>query len=138
MKGKINALKNRLNSYSWEWIIVGSQLITFGTTIWINAIKDISLHPVFSEASKPLWVFVPFIIGIITIYIGFSKNPNSILVKLTIYSLSIYWAIMTYLLFNNDDFHSHVSTIASVTWAIVPKVWLMAWRATFSKGGVKL
>lgn len=138
MKGKINALKNRLNSYSWEWIIVGSQLITFGATIWINAIKDVSLHPVFSGASKPLWVFIPFIIGIITIYIGFSKNPNSTLVKLTIYSLSIYWAIMTYLLFNNDYFHSHVSTIASVSWAIVPKVWLMAWRATFSKGGTKL
>lgn len=45
---------------------------------------------------------------------------------------------MTYLLFANDGFHGHISIIASVTWAIVPKVWLMAWRANFTKGGVIL
>lgn len=138
MKGKINDLKNRLTSYSWEWIIVGAQIITFGTTIWFNEMNDTNLHPVFEAASKPMWIFLPFIIGVFTIYVGLAKNPSQNLAKATIYSLSIYWAIMTYLLFTNDAFHSHVSNIASLSWAIVPKVWLMAWRATFKKGGTKL
>lgn len=138
MRGEINELKNRLTSYRWEWIIIGCQILTFGSSIWLNALNDASLHPVFDAASKPLWVFLPFIIGIATIYVGFAKEPNQNLVKLTIYSLTVYWAVMTYLLLTNDSFNNHVSNIASISWAIVPKVWLMAWRATFSKGGTKL
>lgn len=139
MKGKLRELIFRLglNSYSWDWIIVGSQIITFGIVIWINALNDASLHPVFDEASKPFWVFLPFIIGIVSLYVGFARNPNPLVVKIAIYSLTIYWAIMTYLLFINDDFHNHISSIASISWAVVPKVWLMAWRTTFNKGGAK-
>lgn len=90
MKGFKNAVENKLRNYNWEWVLVGFQLITFGTSIWYNALHDNALHPIFSEASEPLWVYVPFIVGSLSVYIGLGKKVNPLLVKAVIYALTLY------------------------------------------------
>lgn len=134
---KMKMLK-KLNRYHWDWILVGTQLISFGSCIWYNALHDNQLHPVFTQASEPLWVYIPFLFGFFAIYVGVKRNVSTVMVKSTIYSLTLYWAIMTALLITNDSFHGHISIISSVTWTIIPKIWLMAWRTDFEEDGVKI
>ena len=135
MKGKINEFQKRLH---WDWLTIGISFLTYGTSIWLNAINDLKLHPIFEEASKPFLVYIPFFLGLLTILIGSEVVINSVIVKIDIYLITIYWSSMTYIMIVNDGFHSHVSVIASVSWVFVSFIWQMAHKTSFRKKGVDL
>lgn len=135
MKGKA---REKLRSLHYLWLIQGFTIIGFGMVIWYNAQHDNTLHPVLTEASEPYWVYVPFIIGIFCVLIGLNLLKKSIIIKAAIISLTFYWAVMTYLLFVNDGYHSHASTIALFTIQTMLVSWYMAWKSDFSKGGARL
>lgn len=135
MKGKA---REKLRSLHYLWLIQGFTIIGFGMVIWYNAQHDNTLHPVLTEASEPYWVYVPFIIGIFCVLIGLNLLKKSIIIKAAIISLTFYWAVMTYLLFVNDGYHSHASTISLFTIQTTLVSWYMAWKSDFSNGGARL
>lgn len=128
MKGLKNVIFKKMRSYNWDWIILGAQLIGTGIAIWYNAQHDVFLLKAFVMFSEPYWIYLPFIIGIVAIYIGITDNKNKYLLSGALYSLTFYWILLTTLLYLNDTFNNHISIIAVITTFIIPKLWLMAFR----------
>lgn len=121
-------MKKKLMRIRWLWAIMGFQLLAVGFAIFYNAESDQYLYPAFATFSKPLWVYLPFIIGMLAIYCGISTRSHKKIESVVLYSMTMYWGILTTLLFMNDSYHSHISIIGFMTVFYIPVIWLMAFQ----------
>lgn len=119
-----------MRSISWDWVIVGLQLIATGGAIYYNSLFAEHIDKVFYAFSRPFWVFLPFIIGILTIYIGITNINNKTLSMIVLISLTLYWSTLVTLLLIDDIGSKHVPVTAIVSLFIVPKIWTMAFQTS--------
>lgn len=121
-------LSSTMRSFGWDWLIMGAQLVNTGYAIWYNALNDNIIHPAFHSFSQPYWIFLPFIIGFFSIYVGISNTRNKYVVFGTLVFLTLYWSVLVVLLFLNDNFAHHIPIDAIIAMYIVPKIWYMAFK----------
>lgn len=119
-----------MRSISWDWVIVGLQLIATGGAIYYNSLFAEHIDKVFYAFSRPFWVFLPFIIGLITIYIGVTNINNKTLSMIVLISLTLYWSTLVTLLLIDDIGSKHVPVTAIIASFIVPKIWTMAFQTS--------
>lgn len=119
-----------MRSISWDWVIVGLQLIATGGAIYYNSLFAEHIDKVFYAFSRPFWVFLPFIIGLITIYIGVTNINNKTLSMIVLISLTLYWSTPVTLLLIDDIGSKHVPVTAIIALFIVPKIWTMAFQTS--------
>ena len=124
---------NVVHYADWYWITEGLQLLATGFVIWYNAQHDVDLHPVFKAFSEPLWVYLPFLIGSLTVYLGITKNFTKMLTVMSVVSLLSYWTTLSVLLYFNDTFLGHVPTTAVIIMFVIPKILVMASRVEVKK-----
>lgn len=119
-----------MRSISWDWVIVGLQLMATGGAIYYNSWWETDMNGVFYAFSRPFWVYLPFVIGILTIYIGVTNISNKTLSMIVLVSLTLYWSTLVTLLLIDDIGSKHVPVTAIIALFIVPKIWTMAFQAS--------
>lgn len=124
---------NVIHYADWYWVIEGLQLLATGFVIWYNAQQEKIIHPVFKAFSEPYWVYLPFIIGALTVYLGMTKKFTKNLTVLVVIALLSYWATLAVLLYFNDTFQSHIPTTATIIAFVIPKILVMASRVEIKK-----
>lgn len=119
-----------MRSISWDWVVVGLQLLATGGAIYYNSLFEENIDSVFYAFSRPFWVYLPFIIGLITIFIGVTNIKNKIFSMLILISLTLYWSTLVTLLLIDDIGSNHVPVTAIIALFIVPKIWTMAFQTS--------